>query len=126
MKSKSIIIFTTAILLLVAGIFFLSGDILTPYVKFSDAEKIKKTVQIIGTFEKAEKTEQSDSGFSFTLKESTGAKMRIISMGTKPVNFEHAEQIVVLGKFDNEKKIMIAEKVLTKCPSKYEKQVTQK
>jgi len=40
-------------------------------------------------------------------------------LGPKPLNFEHADQIVLLGKYSPERDIFEADRVLVKCPSKY-------
>ena len=51
-----------------------------------------------------------------------GQKMVTHCSGIKPFNFEHAEQLVVLGRFSVEQKIFLADEVRTKCPSKYQKE----
>ena len=48
--------------------------------------------------------------------------MRVIYSGPKPLNFEHAIQVVALGKYDSPSDSFKADKILTKCPSKYIKE----
>jgi len=48
--------------------------------------------------------------------------MRIRYSGVKPLNFEHAKQVVALGKYNKSDKIFEADKILVKCPSKYTKE----
>ena len=55
------------------------------------------------------------------MKDEEGAAMKIMHTGTKPLNFEHAEKIVVIGKYNTIKKQFNADKILVKCPSKYKR-----
>ncbi len=63
-----------------------------------------------------------ESGFSFSIKDDNDHQLRVSHNEAKPLNFEHAEQVVVLGRFDAEKDIFEADKLLIKCPSKYKKE----
>lgn len=123
MNYKRIIIFLIAIGLLIAAIYSLSDDILTPYVSFEDAKKEGKYVQVIGKLDESSQLKHTNKNFSFTIIDKAGSKIDVIHNGTKPLNFEHAEQIVALGRYNLENKIFIAEKILTKCPSKYKKKL---
>ena len=123
MKNKKILVFIIGLILLIAAILALSDDLLSPYVSFQYAVKHPgKYVQIIG--KRAEETEviHNASGFTFTLTDEEGNKITAFHNGVKPQNFEHTEQVVVLGKYSWEKSIFEADKVLVKCPSKYEKE----
>ncbi|MCL1865153.1 MAG: cytochrome c maturation protein CcmE [Spirochaetes bacterium] len=122
MKNKKIIIFIIIIALLVIAILSISDNIFSPYVTFRYAkENPAKYVQIIGKRTKGSKITHDSAGFSFTLTDEKGEELEIFHSGVKPQNFEHAEQIVILGKYSLEKKLLEADKVLTKCPSKYQK-----
>lgn len=56
--------------------------------------------------------------FSFYAIDKKEAVHKVIFKGTKPTDFERAEQLVMTGHMDGEN--FICEKVQMKCPSKYE------
>mgnify|MGYP003597896777 CR=1 FL=1 len=58
----------------------------------------------------------------FTLTDEDGNRITAFHNGVKPQNFEHTEQVVLLGKYSPDKNIFEADKVLVKCPSKYERE----
>ena len=122
MNSKKIILFIAGIGILIASIFLLSDDMMSPYVSLKEAKaRAGKYVQIIGKLDKGTKIGQREKGYSFVLKEDKGETMRVFHTGTKPLNFEHAEQIVILGRYEKASDTFAADQVLVKCPSKYEK-----
>ena len=122
MNRKRIIVFIAAVVLLTASIILLSDDLFSPYVSFSYAESHPgKYVQVIGKREKSSEVKLDEKGFSFTLSDNSGAKLDVYHAGVKPLNFEHTEQVVVLGKYSKDNSTFTADKVLVKCPSKYEK-----
>jgi cytochrome c-type biogenesis protein CcmE len=122
-KNKKILVFVIGLVLLVTAIISLSDDLFSPYVSFQYAEKHPgKYVQIIGKRAKDSEVIHDASGFKFTLVDNSGAALSVFHNGVKPQNFEHTEQVVVLGKFSSEKNIFEADKVLVKCPSKYQKE----
>ncbi|MCC6251498.1 MAG: cytochrome c maturation protein CcmE [Bacteroidia bacterium] len=53
----------------------------------------------------------------FYLKDNENKELKVIYKGPKPQDFEMSEQIVVTGK--TEGNIFVADKILMKCPSKY-------
>lgn len=123
MKNKKILVFIIGLILLVTAILALSDDLFSPYVSFQYAEKHPgKYVQIIGKRAKDSEVIHNASGFTFTLADENGNTLTATHNGVKPQNFEHTEQVVVLGKYSSDKKIFEADKVLVKCPSKYEKE----
>jgi cytochrome c-type biogenesis protein CcmE len=125
-RNKKIIIFIIAVALFVIAILSISDEIFSPYVTFKYAkENPTKYVQLIGKRVKDSKVLHNSTGFSFTLTDDKGEELEIFHSGVKPQNFEHAEQIVILGKYSLEKKLFEADKVLTKCPSKYQKEEEQ-
>lgn len=123
MKNKKIPVFVIGLVLLVAAILALSDDIFSPYVTFQYAEEHPgKYVQVIGKRSRDTSVVHDASGFTFTLVDDSGKSITAFHKGVKPQNFEHTEQVVLLGRFSSEKKIFEADKVLVKCPSKYEKE----
>jgi cytochrome c-type biogenesis protein CcmE len=55
--------------------------------------------------------------FTFYLTDNEGTERQVILNRAKPQDFDKSEQIVVVGKMNNEQ--FIASDVLMKCPSKY-------
>jgi cytochrome c-type biogenesis protein CcmE len=95
---------------------------LTPYVSFNEARAAQRTVQIAGELEKGssgyDTTEQS---LLFTLRDPKSREtVRVRYHGLRPANFEDALSIVAIGRFDPASREMKAEKLLVKCPSKYQ------
>jgi cytochrome c-type biogenesis protein CcmE len=123
MKYRYIIIFIIAIALAITAFISLSDDLVTPYVPFTKASASPgKYVQVIGKIDKTVPVKHEEGSFTFTLIDKTGRKMNFINNAVKPLNFEHADQVVALGKFDSAKNIFAADKLLIKCPSKYKKE----
>ena len=123
MKNKHILIFAAALMLMITGVLFLSKEIISPYVAFDDFKlKNGDYVQIIGKYDKAKPLKQHDGMFSFVIKDDTGIALTVNRNGIKPANFEHSEQIVVLGRYNPISDIFEADNILTKCPSKYQKE----
>jgi cytochrome c-type biogenesis protein CcmE len=44
--------------------------------------------------------------------------MMVVYDGAKPANFEQADQVVVIGRYENG--LFVADQLLVKCPSKYQ------
>ena len=123
MKYRNIIIFTAGLAFLITAVFFVSDDILSPYVPFKEAKAGPgKYVQIIGKLDKTAPVTHREGEFTFTAIDKEGTRMRVLHRGTKPQNFEHTDQVVMLGKYRNDGDLFEADKVLVKCPSKYKRQ----
>ena len=121
MNYKKLLLFVVALVFVIVAIFALSDDMFSPYVPFEKAKASPgKLVQIIGSLDQSQKVIHTEKDYTFTLKEK-GDTIRVVHRDLKPMNFEHAEEAVVLGRYDTQNKIFVAEKVLVKCPSKYEK-----
>jgi len=122
MNRKRILVFIAAIVLLTVSIVLLSDDLFSPYVSFSYAQSHPgKYVQVMGKRDKNDEVKTDEQGFSFTMEDESGARLNVFHGGVKPLNFEHTEQVVVLGKFSKDSSIFMADRVLVKCPSKYER-----
>jgi cytochrome c-type biogenesis protein CcmE len=120
MKYRNIIIFLVGLGLLVAAVFSLSENILSPYVPFNEAMSSPgKYVQVIGRLDKSAPVVHREGEYSFTVIDKDGTKMSVTHRGVKPQNFEHTDQVVILGTYAAGEKLFEAEKVLVKCPSKY-------
>lgn len=124
---RNIIIFSVGLAFLAIAVFFAlfsSGDdILSPYVPFKIAQASPgRYVQVIGSLDKSVPVKHTEGSYTFTLVDKDGLVMNVRHHGTKPQNFEHTEQVVLLGRFAKETGLFEASKVLVKCPSKYRRE----
>lgn len=55
--------------------------------------------------------------FTFYMTDQKGAERLVTYKGAKPQDFEKSEQVVVIGKIEND--AFLASSLLLKCPSKY-------
>jgi cytochrome c-type biogenesis protein CcmE len=92
---------------------------LTPYVSFQQARATKDAVQVAGKLVLgSDSFEEASSRLMFALQDDHGDVMRIAYKGLKPGNFHDATQVVAIGRFRGG--VLEAEKLLVKCPSKYQ------
>jgi len=98
------------------------ADSVTPYVGVEAAQQATGTVQVKGLLDKSAPAPQMEGeDFVFILQdEDTGTSMRVRYHGTKPDQFDEAHHIVAVGKYQGGE--FRADKLLIKCPSKYEKE----
>lgn len=118
MSVKRLIIVLLVLFLLGIAFFSMRG-MLTPYVPFSEAMESDEYVQVLGSLVKSAPPEHFEGGFSFDLVDGEGTVMKVLYRGTKPLNFEHAQQVVALGTYMEDRGLFEAERILVKCPSKY-------
>ncbi|MCC6128599.1 MAG: cytochrome c maturation protein CcmE [Acidobacteria bacterium] len=99
---------------------------MTPYVTFDEAREAQRTVQVMGGLEKGtSRYDTSTKTLHFNLiDEKTRAVMPVAYRDIKPANFEEAVSIVAIGKYHG--KEFVAEKLLVKCPSKYQGEEVEK
>lgn len=92
---------------------------LTPYLPFDEARKATGVVQVMGALDKeSDRYDTANQVLSFDLLDDKGGRMRVAYRGTRPGNFKDAVSIVAIGRFQNGQ--IEAEKLLVKCPSKYQ------
>jgi len=92
---------------------------LAPYVSFAEARGAARTVQVAGFPEHGDADFDAEAGgFRFVMHNEDGEKMSVLFRGGKPGNFDQAQSVVVVGKY--EAGVMEAKQILVKCPSKYE------
>ncbi len=111
------------LLLAFAGFSLLSfKQTLTPYVNYEQAREAGRVVQVAGALQKGSSSYVADQDFLFfTLQDpETRQTMRVRYKGLKPANFEDAISIVAIGHYDGGAKEFEANKLLVKCPSKYQ------
>lgn len=92
---------------------------LTPYLSFEEARSSKGVVQVMGGLDKeSDRYDTTKEVLSFVLVDPTGGRMPVTYRGTKPANFKDAISIVAIGRYHDGG--IDAEKLLVKCPSKYQ------
>ena len=122
MKRRALYLAGTMLLLAFAGYAFTSmRDTLTPYVSFAEAQRgPNRTLQVAGGLVKGS-SDYADGALSFTIQEpKTSHTMRVRYRGVKPANFEEALSIVAIGRWSPATSTLEADKLLVKCPSKYQ------
>lgn len=99
---------------------------MTPYVSFTEAKAAPRTVQVMGALEKGtSRYDTNTKTLLFTLfDEKTRESIPVAYTDVKPANFEDAVSIVAIGRY--EKGVFAAEKLLVKCPSKYQGEEMEK
>ena len=92
---------------------------LTPYLSFDEAKKSAGVVQVMGALDKeSDRYDTANQELSFELLDDKGGRIRIAYRGTKPANFKDAVSIVAIGRYADGR--IDADKLLVKCPSKYQ------
>lgn len=99
---------------------------MTPYVSFEEAERSVRVVQVMGGLEKGStRYDPASRTLHFNLVDlETKKVLPVAYRDVKPANFEEAVSIVAIGKYQQE--AFHAEKLLVKCPSKYQGEETEK
>jgi cytochrome c-type biogenesis protein CcmE len=92
------------------------------YASFAEAKAHpENTFHVIGVLNKEKELNydptQDANYFSFYVIDSQGIEQKVVFNGAKPQDFERSEQIVIMGKMNEE--IFTCSKILMKCPSKY-------
>ena len=123
MKKNRLYLFGILLLLAFAGFSFTAfKDSMTPYVSYDRAKEGGRIVQVAGALVKGSYSyvDARDSLF-FTLQDpKTKQTLRVRYKGLKPANFEDAVSIVAIGHYDDKAQELEANKLLVKCPSKYQ------
>ncbi len=92
---------------------------LTPYVSFEKARTTVNAVQVAGALvPDSDVFDAEASRLLFTLQDEHGDTLRVSYKGLKPGNFNEATQVVAIGRYNGSE--LEAEKLLVKCPSKYQ------
>lgn len=92
---------------------------LTPYLSFDEASKSKGVVQVMGSLDKtSDKYDTGKEELSFDILDPHGRRMPVMYRGIRPGNFKDAISIVAIGRYKEGR--IEAEKLLVKCPSKYQ------
>jgi cytochrome c-type biogenesis protein CcmE len=92
---------------------------LTPYLSFDEARRARGVVQVMGGLDKeSDRYDTSRQELSFDLLDANGHRMSVVYRGIRPGNFRDAISIVAIGRYREGR--VEAEKLLVKCPSKYQ------
>lgn len=120
--NKRLIIGLIIIVIFVVVGFLAFMDSKIEYSNFQTAMQNHKTCQVKGSWvkEKESKYDATTNTFTFYMKDENNTEMKVVLEGSKPNNFEMAENVVAKGKVKDGH--FHAKEVLTKCPSKYEGQ----
>lgn len=113
----------TLLLLLFAGFSFseFKGS-LTPYVSYAVAMETQRPSQVAGGLMTDSSSYNTETGnLHFTLVDDEDqSTLPVRYSGLKPANFEEAISIVAIGHYDVSTNEFAANKLLVKCPSKYQ------
>lgn len=103
---------------------FAFQNAVTPYVTFAQAKNTKSAVQVKGTLA-SPKIMLAEEGklMQFMLRDDAGEEVAVVYRGVKPEGLEQATGIVAIGKYSNGQ--FQADKLLVKCPSKYQGSVSK-
>ena len=129
---KKIQIFGLVIIAIAIGIIITTAGDASTYVDFAKASTMAKdgdseSIHVVGKLKKdgagnileMEYNPAVDPNyFAFTLIDNSNVAQKVIYKSSKPQDFDKSEQVVVVGKMQNG--AFAAEKILMKCPSKYE------
>jgi cytochrome c-type biogenesis protein CcmE len=99
---------------------------MTPYVSFAEARSAGRTVQVMGALGKGStRYDIAAKTLHFELVDpKTNDVIPVAYTDVKPANFEDAVSIVAIGRYQNG--TFAAEKLLVKCPSKYQGEEIEK
>ncbi len=95
------------------------NDSLTAYVDFNEARASSRNCQVMGEIAKEDVSYDPDRGvLRFPIVDDRGDRLLVSYAGTVPGNFEQAKSVVAIGKYHQGQ--FEAERLLVKCPSKYQ------
>jgi len=92
---------------------------ITPYVSFAEAKASDRPVQVAGFPDHPKAYFDTSSGlFRFNMTDENGQVMPVSFKGARPGNFDQAQSVVVVGRY--QQGTLQASQILVKCPSKYQ------
>ena len=106
-----------------------AGDA-SSYVTFEEAKRRgsdgdRSKIHVVGKLKKTESDEVMDItpskdqlSFTFVMLDENEAEQKVFHPNPIPQDFDRSEQVVVVGSY--QKDLFIADKILLKCPSKYQ------
>lgn len=129
---KKIHILGLVVIAIAVGIIISTAGDASTYVTFSEAQAMVDkgntgSIHVVGQLTKDEqgritnmlyRPEIDPNHFEFSLIDNGGTEKKVVYPAPMPQDFDKSEQVVVIGKM--EEGYFYAEKILLKCPSKYE------
>lgn len=106
------------------------------YESFTTAKEMKqngddKAIHVVGQLKKDGSGEvtglnirEDKVSFTFMLVDNEGVEQEVFYNEPVPADFTRSESVVVIGSYKNDE-IFIADKILMKCPSKYQETEVQ-
>jgi cytochrome c-type biogenesis protein CcmE len=106
------------------------------YESFTTAWEMKedgedKAIHVVGQLKKDQsgqvtglEVRDDKTSFTFLLIDNEGTEQKVFYNEPVPADFQRSEQVVVIGSY-REKEIFVADKILMKCPSKYQETEVQ-
>lgn len=119
-------IIAVAIVIIITSI----GDAST-YESFSTAKTMAlngktEAIHVVGQLKKGQNGEvegievgEDKTSFTFIMVDNDGVEQQVYYNEPVPADFQRSEQVVVIGTYKT-KEVFVAEKILMKCPSKYQ------
>ena len=116
MKTNRIIMLVlVAVLLVVFGV-SLAGNA-SSYASFAMAKESQRKVHVAGEWVQRDLVVEEENMFQFFVQDSLNFVEKVTYYEPKPNNFEQADKVVLIGSYREEG--FVADKIITKCPSKY-------
>lgn len=112
------------------GIIISTAGDASSYVSFSEAKAMAvngnvSKIHVVGDLTKDNfgnvtgvHPSPDKTSFYFTLIDDKGLKQRVYHNAPEPQDFRRSEKVVIIGSYH--KDLFVADKILLKCPSKYE------
>ncbi len=132
---KSHIIAIVVIAAAVAIIISATGDAST-YLSFNEAKEMSVNgksdeVHVVGQLKKDQEghivgvAPSADKlSFTFLMVDEKGTEQTVYYNEPMPADFMRSEQVVVIGKYADQQ-LFVADKILMKCPSKYQEETIE-
>ncbi|TAE47519.1 MAG: cytochrome c maturation protein CcmE [Bacteroidetes bacterium] len=116
------IVLLAALAIFVAALAINFSESASIYTDFGTARTSGREVHIVGEWVNREGAgyDPSSDLFTFDLKDTLQQVQRVHYFDPKPINFEQAEKVVIIGAYDKKQDVFVADKIIMKCPSKYE------
>lgn len=129
---KKIHILGLIVIAIAVGVIISTAGDASTYVTFNEAEAMTQkgnhtSIHVVGELTKDEqgnitnmiyRPEIDPNHFEFSLIDNAGTVKKVVYPAPMPQDFDKSEQVVVIGKMEDG--YFYAEKILLKCPSKYE------
>jgi cytochrome c-type biogenesis protein CcmE len=127
MKGNLRVYLGVLVLVIFGALAFLNfNKTVAPYVSFAEARAAAGgAVQVAGFPHHQQADFLAEKGvFTFPMENEEGEVMEVAFRGVKPGNFDQAEKVVVIGRYDEGR--FEANQILVKCPSKYDDQASER